>query len=83
MNKDEEHTSYLLYGPKWFPPPSRGEGGVALTEYWLFMLQLTPSKAYLGLLPVVTVLVSIKIAVSHWGMILEEHLNRDLNFAIL
>ena len=53
MNRDEEHTSYLQYGPKWFPPSTRGEGGVALTECWFFMSQLTPSEACLGLLTVV------------------------------
>lgn len=68
MNRDDEHTSYLLYGPKWFPPPIREER-VALTECWFFMLQLTPSEACLGLLTVVAVLVSIKIAVSHRGML--------------
>ena len=68
MNRDE--GAYQL-SPTWtqvISTPNQG-GRVGLTEYWFFMSQLTPLEAHLGLLTVVTVLVLIKIAVSHWGML--------------
>ena len=84
-----EHTSYLLYGPKWFPPPTRGEAWSRQSNF-ARLSQLTPSEAYLGLLTPVTFFFCFdkdgwqtsKLSASlgfFFQAMFSEHLNRYFN----